>query len=140
MFADACHLSVRQHDDLVGVLDGAHALRDDEHRTPVRLCGERMPQRGVGLEIERRETVIEHHQLGVSGQCARNRQTLLLPTGEVRTALRDAGFQSLRQRIDELAGLRDIDRMIQPLIGGISVSVRRLSAIVPENNHACCCT
>ena len=51
--------AVLQHDDLVGVGDGRHPLRDDDHRPSLVVGLQRGPQPGVGGQVQRRERVVE---------------------------------------------------------------------------------
>ena len=80
MLADADHPAVVEHDDAVGVDDGADALRDHEHRGVGRLGLERGAQPGVGDEVERREAVVEDVDVGLAHDRPGDREPLLLPT------------------------------------------------------------
>ena len=95
-----------EHEDLIRVQDRAQALRHDEHRRVVRLPGQGLPQRGVGLIVERGEAVVKQIHLRVLGDGARDRQALPLPAGDVRPALRHRRKEMLRPRPDEVLGLR----------------------------------
>ena len=65
----------------------------------------------VGLVVQRGEGVVKDEDFRVARHCAGNGQTLLLPAGEVRAALRDrAGIPDLRG-FDKFRRLRDGNRL-----------------------------
>ena len=57
--ADPDDQPVLQHDDLVGVGDGRHPLRDDDHRLVPGGRLQRRSQPGVGGQVQRRERIVE---------------------------------------------------------------------------------
>ena len=115
-------MAVFEHDDLIGVHDGAHTLGDDQHGRILDLNGQRLAQRRIGGEVERGEAVVEDVQVGLAGQRAGDGQALTLPAGEVRAALRHTGVQSERQFLDE-AGLGHLKRVPHLLLGGVGIAV-----------------
>lgn len=48
-----------EHDDLVGGKDGRDALGDDDHGLAAQAGTKLMAKRGIGLVVERAETVVE---------------------------------------------------------------------------------
>ena len=101
-------LAVVEHDDAVGVHDGADALGHDELGGILGLAGERVAHFAVGLEVERGERVVENQDFRVTVHRARNRQALLLAAGHVRSALGDRGGIPAVHARHELAGLRHV--------------------------------
>lgn len=93
MGADAGHLSFVKHDDLIGVTDGADTLCHDEDGSVLRLFLQRLAQRGVRLEVQGREAVIENVELRLLHQRPGDGQTLLLSAGEVGPALCHEGLK-----------------------------------------------
>ena len=53
---------------------------------------------GVGLEVERREAVVEDVDLGLAHQGAGDGEALLLAAGDIGAALRDDGLEAVRHR------------------------------------------
>ena len=92
MLAKADHLSFVEHDNLVGVLDGADALGDDEHSGVLCLLGQSLAQRRIGFKVQSGEAVVEDVKLRLFDQSAGNGKTLLLAAGKVGAALCHKGI------------------------------------------------
>ncbi len=96
--------------DPVGEHDRRRPVRDDERRGG----GEHPPKRGLdeslGVDIERRQRVVEHQHLGLRRNRAREREPLPLATREAEPLLTDLRVESLRQVVDERC-LRDLERL-----------------------------
>ena len=90
MRTDAGYLTVIQHHYLFGAHNRADPLGDNQHRGISCLFFQGLPESRIGLKIESRQTVIENINLRFLGQRAGNRQSLLLPAGQVSAAL---GYQ-----------------------------------------------
>ena len=95
MLADAADAALFQHDDLIGVEDGAHPLSDDDHRGVPRLSLERGPQHRIGLEIQSREAVVKDVDVGLLDDRPGDGKPLSLSAGDVRAPLGDRLVQSL---------------------------------------------
>ena len=100
--------AVLQHDDLVGVDDGGHPLRDDDHRGVGGHRPQRGPQPGVGGQVERGERVVEQVDLRPADQRPGDRQPLPLTAGDVGAALGDRRVQPARHLLDEVTRLGDL--------------------------------
>ena len=81
--------AVFEHEDVVGVGDRRHPLRHDHDRGVLRVRAERGAQPGVGGEVERRERVVEHVDVGLRDERPGDRQPLALPARHVGAALLD---------------------------------------------------
>ena len=101
-------LAVVEHDDAVGVHDGADALGHDEFGGVLGFAGERVAHLAVGLEVERGERVVEDQDLRMPVHRACDGQSLLLAAGHVRAALCDRGGVSAVHARHEFAGLRHV--------------------------------
>ena len=85
--------AVLEHEDVVGGRDRRHPLRHDHDRGVLRVRAERGAQPGVGREVERRERVVEHVDVGLADQRPGDRQPLALPARHVGAALLDPRVQ-----------------------------------------------
>ena len=115
--ADADHLAVLEHDDAVGVGDGRDALGDDDLGHVGQLPPQRLPQPGVGRQVERRERVVEDEDVGLVHDRPRDREPLALAARDVRAALRDARVELALHLLDEVAALRDLERLPELVVG-----------------------
>ena len=70
-----------QHQDFVGVEDGADALGDDERGVPVHQRGERVLNVGLGRHVHGAGAVVQNEDGRFAQQRAGNRNALLLPAG-----------------------------------------------------------
>ena len=98
-----------EHDDAVGVADGADALGDDQLGHAGAGLFQRVAQRAVGLVVQRGEGIVEDEDLRPAADGAGDGQPLLLPAGEVRAALRDVAVVAVFELFDEVGRLRGVD-------------------------------
>src|SRR6266705_2607243 len=110
MGADAGNMPIVQDNDLVRVHDGAYSLGDDEYCRIKGFFFQRSSQPGVGFKVQRREAVVKHIDFWLSHQGTRDRETLLLATGDIHAALGDHGIKLVLHFLDEFARLRDLSR------------------------------
>ena len=89
MRAEARDFAAVEHEDLVGIADGADALGDDDLRCAGQFLCKSFAQRGVGLIVERGEGVVKDQDFRLSRQRPRDRQPLLLSAGDVPAKLGD---------------------------------------------------
>ena len=89
VLADAADAALLEHDDLVGVQDGADPLRDHDHGRVLGLALESGAQHRIGLEVERREAVVEDVDVGLLDERASDGEPLALAAGDVGAALGD---------------------------------------------------
>ena len=99
--------AVLEDDDVVGVDDGRHPLRDDDHRRLSRDGSQRLAQAGVGREVERRERVVEQVDLRLAHQRAGDGQPLTLAARHVGAALGDRRLELVGHPLDEVLRLGD---------------------------------
>ncbi len=111
-----------EHEDLVGVADRRDALGDDEHGGVGDPRRERGPQPGVGGEVERRERVVEHVDLGSDDERPGDRQPLSLSARHVGAALVDLALDAVGHRLHEVGGLGDLERLPQLVVGRIGAA------------------
>src|SRR6266566_1030102 len=111
MGADAGNMPIVQDNDLVRIHDGAYSLGDDEHCRIKGFFFQRSSQPGVGFKVQRREAVVKHIDFWLSHQGTRDRETLLLATGDIHAALGDHGIKLVLHFLDEFARLRDLSRV-----------------------------
>src|SRR5260370_27628336 len=111
MGADADNMPIVQDNNLVRIHDGAYSLGDDEHCRIKGFFFQRCSQPGVGFKVQRREAVVKHIDFWLSHQGTRDRETLLLATGDIHAALSDHGIKLVLHILDEFARLRDLSRV-----------------------------
>ena len=116
--------AIVEHDDAVGVHNGADALRNDEFRGILRFLFERVTYGTVGFEVERGEGIVEDQDFRMTVDGACDRQTLLLPARNVGTALRNAGIVLLLLFVDEFRRLRDVACAAHGVVVAVRISVR----------------
>jgi hypothetical protein len=85
--ADRMNFSVVQHDNLVGVLNGGNALRDDNFRRVRDVFSKRLTDQFVGFGVNRAGRVVQNQDFGLFQQRPRNTQSLLLASGYIGAAL-----------------------------------------------------
>ena len=78
--------AVVEHEDLIRVADGGHALRDQHDRGLPRQMRQRLAKRGVGGKVQRGGAVVEDEDGGPPHQRAGDRQPLALAAGEIAPA------------------------------------------------------
>ena len=121
--AAADQLAVVEHQDLVGVADGGHPLRDDDHAGAGGLGSQRGPQPGVGGHVQGGERVVEHVDLRPFDQRSGDGQPLSLAAGDVGPALGDGGVQLAVHRPHEVLGLGDPQRVPELVVGRVRLAV-----------------
>ena len=92
------------------------ALCDDQHGHTVGGFPERLAERGVGRQVERRKAVIQNQQVGAVHQCARDAEPLPLTAAEIPAALLHAAVQPLGELLDKFKRLRRLQRGKQLLV------------------------
>ena len=117
--ADAHHAAVVEHDDAVGVGDGRDALRHDDLGDLWQLPPQRLPQPRIGGEVERRERVVEHEDVGVVHDRPGDGEPLALAARHVGAALCDAAVQPAFHVGHEVAALGDLERVPELGVGGL---------------------
>ena len=113
----------------------------------MRACGlalDGVEDRRLGLGVDGGERVVEHQDLRLAHERARERDALLLPAGELHAALADDGVEPLGQpeRLLEHLRLARRRRGCAPCASSESESSRQkpmLRATVVENRKASCC-
>ena len=78
--------AVIQYENLVGKPDRGRSLRDNDNCRLPRKLSERVPERRIRREIQSRRAVVQNQDFRLSHQCARDREPLPLPAGEVPSA------------------------------------------------------
>ena len=124
---DPGHRAALQHHDLVGVDDGRHPLRDDDHGGLRDHRAQRGSQPRVGGQVQRGERVVEQVDLWAADQRPSDGQPLALPAGDVGAALRDRRLQAVGHRGHEVPALGDLQRGPQLLVGGVRVAVPQVA-------------
>lgn len=119
-----------EHHNLVGREDGRDALGDDDHGLAAQAGTKLMAKRGVGLVVERAETVVEEEDTRVGRKRTRDSEALPLAARDVRASLSDGTFKPFGLLADELACLSDVGRTANPLVVGAFCPVARLLEIV----------
>ena len=114
--------AVLEHEDLIGVADRRHALGDDHDRGLVDARRQRRSQASIGREVERREGVVEHVDVGLHDQRTGDRQPLALAARHVRASLGDLALDAVRHRLHEAARLSDLERVPELRLGGVRPS------------------
>ena len=100
--------AVVEHEDAVGMLNGARTLRDDDLGRVGQVARQTLADKRVGLGVDGARGVVENEDLRALQQGARNAQTLLLAAGDVGAALFDVGVVLLREALDELVRLSEL--------------------------------
>ncbi len=126
MRADARHLSLVKHDDLICMLDGTYPLSDNQHGGILGFLGQSFPQSGIGFKIQSRKAVVEDIEFRLFHQSPGNGQALFLTAGKVGAALSHVRVQSIRQRTDEVACLCYVGSVHQFVFAGILVAIAQI--------------
>ena len=80
MRAALAHLAVVQHEDLVGVDDGAQSVRDGDRRPPVHEHRERALDLRLDLAVDGARRLVEHEQRGSAAMARANESSCRSPT------------------------------------------------------------
>jgi len=111
--------AVVEDHDLVGVPDGREPVRDRDRGPAAADDVERGLHGPLGLVVEGAGGLVEHQDPRIPQQGSRDRDALLLTTGEPVTTRTDDGVVAVGQRDDQLVHLRGPGR-------GLDLGVRRL--------------
>ena len=101
MGAHGMHAAIVEHDDLVRIRNGAHALRDDD----LRHAGKRSEARaniGIGRRVHSRGRIVKDEHARPLEQGASNAEALLLPARNVYAALSQVVLEPTGQPVEEL--------------------------------------
>ena len=120
--------AVVEHEDLIRVADGGHALRDQHDRGLPRQMRQRLAKRGVGGKVQRGGAVVEDEDGGPPHQCAGDRQPLALAAGEIAPAGLDFRVQPALLAADDLVGLRVLQRLPEVFIAGLGIAPAEIVA------------
>ena len=88
---------------------------------------QRLLDQRLGVDVERRQRVVEHQDLRPGEHGAGQRQPLALAAGQRHALLADPGVESPRQVVDE-AGLGDLDRLADVVVAGVGAAERDVLA------------
>src|SRR6266853_2156873 len=112
-------------DDAVGVADGREPVRDDETRPALPQLRHRLLDLNLGASVDAARRLIQDQDRPIGQEGAGDRQKLLLSGGDVRGIVIENGVVALRQRPDEVVGVRR-------LRGGHDLLRRRSQLAVPD--------
>jgi hypothetical protein len=138
--AQADQLALVEDDDLLGAQDRRDPLGDDQDRALTGLLLERAAQGRIGLEIERREGVVEDIDRRPFDQRPGDRQPLPLAPRDVRAALRDLALQATLPLEDEIGRLGGLDRLRERFVCGVFVGVAQVAGDRPGERLPFCGT
>ena len=106
-----------QHQDVVGVEDGAHPLGDDKGGDALVLPAQGLAQGGVGAVVQCRGGVVQNQNLRGARQGPGHQHPLALPAAEVGALAGQPVLQPLGQLGDKLPGLGAPGRFLNLLFG-----------------------
>ena len=109
---DAGDPAVLQHGDPVRERHRRRAVRHDDDRGVGELLAQPRRHGLLGLDVERRERVVEHEHRGPSRDRPREREALALAAGQAEPLLADRGVDAVGQLVDEVR-LGDVERPVQ---------------------------
>ena len=110
-------LAVREVDDIIGVLNGREAVRNDQKRTDIHHLFKRILNKHLGLGVDVRGRFVEDHYLGLVHDGARKGDELTLTCGEVVSALADLLVKSRGELVDDLVCI-DVAACLHYLVVG----------------------
>ena len=113
MRAESGNLAAVEHEDLIGITDGADALGDDDLCRAGKLLRKSLAERRVGLIVQRGERIVENQNFRRSCQRPRDGKPLLLPAGDVPAKLGDGMCGLFRVFVHEFRSLRQGKRGLQ---------------------------
>ena len=105
LFADAAFL---EYIDMVGLFDGAQAMRNDDRRSAFEKLGHGLMQFVFGFGIESRGSFVEYHDFRVCYDHAGDRHSLPLPARQAHALSADDGVKSLGQFVDSAFQLSNL--------------------------------
>ena len=107
---------------------GMKAVRDHQRRAPFDELAHRILHETLRFRVECGGRFIEQNDRSIPDQCARDRDALALPTGELRALLADMGVVSGRKPGDELVGMGGLCRRDDFLFSGADTAERDVVA------------
>ena len=119
---EAADLAFVEDEDAVAVLHAGDALRDDDFREVGEVFPEGALDGGVGGGVAGAGAVVEYEDTGFLQQRPGDAEALLLPTGDIRATLLDAGVVALRHLVDELIGAGHAAGFLALLKGGVGIA------------------
>ena len=102
MGADACHISVIQHNDLICIQDSADSLCYDNRGNILCLFLQGLAKLAVSLEIKCGKAVVKDQDFRLFGNRSCNGKTLLLATGYIISSLGNRCFVAFRLRFNKV--------------------------------------
>jgi hypothetical protein len=106
--------TVFKNEDVIHLPDRREAVRDDDRGDRLEELMERVADLLLGFQIEVRGRFVEKEDLRFLEDGARDAEALLLAARELDPLLADEGPEALRQTMDEVGDMRDIDRFRRP--------------------------
>jgi hypothetical protein len=98
------HPAAIEHHDLVGVLHGREAVRDDQRGAPRQQLLQRVLDQRLRLGVQRRGRLVQQQDGRVLEKRPGDGDPLLLPARQADAPFADLGLVSRRQPLDELLG------------------------------------
>ena len=118
------HDAALLHDqNLIGLEYGGEAVRDDDRGAPRERALQSLLNGRLGGRIQMCGGLIQHHQVGRLQQQPRDRQALLLATGETIASLADHGIEAVGQRVHQLEDLRIAQRRADLFVRGVRLRI-----------------
>ena len=117
------NFSIIQYDDLIGMQDRADPLGHDQGRRICRLLFQLPTKCDICLIVQRRKAVIKNEDLRLLRNRPRNGKALLLPSGYIRTTLRNRSFIRSLFFFDKFRRLCNRCRLFHILAGRIRCSI-----------------
>ena len=111
VLADVGDRAVLEQRDPVGEQHGRRPVGDDDAGRVDEHPAQRLLDQRLGVDVERRQGVVEHEYDGTRQHRTGEREPLPLTAGERHPLLADPGVEAPRQVAGE-AGLRDVERLL----------------------------
>ena len=122
MGAAGVYSAVIHYNDLVGVHHRADALGNNDFCGIGDFLTEGLADQGISLGIHGTGAVVQNKDLRLAQDRTGNAQALLLPAGNIGTALLDIGIIPIGEGADKVIGLRQTTGVYQLLVGRIGVA------------------
>ena len=126
MGAQSGDVVVLQDDNLVGVLDRADALGDDDDGGILQILVEGFADIGLGGRVHGGGGVVQNEHRRFAEHGPRNAQPLLLPAGDVDAPLFQPGVEPVGQVLDEVIGLGVPGRLNQRFLRGVRLAPQEI--------------